>query len=45
MARSDAAVIVVDLVEHQNFVWANSSMTGKRVGLRASADVMREGLA
>ncbi|CAD6556206.1 cysteine hydrolase family protein [Paraburkholderia sabiae] len=29
------------IVEHQNFVWANSSMTGKRVKVRPLADILQ----
>ena len=29
------------IVEHQNFVWANSSMSGRRVSVRPLADVMQ----
>lgn len=29
------------IVEHQNFVWTNSSMTGKRVKVRPLADILQ----
>jgi nicotinamidase-related amidase len=29
------------IVEHQNFVWANSSMSGRRVRVRPLADVLQ----
>ncbi|MBP0595159.1 isochorismatase family protein [Paraburkholderia sp. LEh10] len=29
------------IVEHQNFVWANSSMTGRRVNVRPLADILQ----
>lgn len=29
------------IVEHQNFVWANSSMSGKRVQVRPLADILQ----
>ena len=33
------------IVEHQNFVWANSSMSGKRVKVRPLADVLQSEFA
>lgn len=33
------------IVEHQNFVWANSSMTGRRVTLRPLADILQSEFA
>jgi nicotinamidase-related amidase len=33
------------IVEHQNFVWANSSMTGKRVKVRPLADILQTDFA
>ncbi len=29
------------IVEHQNFVWANSSMSGRRVAVRPAADILQ----
>ncbi|WP_345816926.1 isochorismatase family protein (plasmid) [Paraburkholderia sp. PREW-6R] len=39
--HSKPHLVAEKIIEHQNFVWANSSMTGGRVAVRPLADVLQ----